>query len=68
MEQRLDGVRRTAFGVLTATILVAAPWMGWWLDRTGRRLAVAFGLADRGLENSARPEYRDRRSSGSARS
>jgi diguanylate cyclase (GGDEF)-like protein len=58
MEQRLDGVRRTAFGVLTATILVAAPWMGWWLIAPVVACAVAFGLADRGLENSPRPEYR----------
>ena len=28
MEQRLHGVRTIAFGVLTAAILIAAPWMG----------------------------------------
>jgi diguanylate cyclase (GGDEF)-like protein len=58
MEQRLSGVRKAAFGVLTLTILVAAPWMGWWLVAPVLACTVAFGLADRGLEASARPEYR----------
>jgi diguanylate cyclase (GGDEF)-like protein len=58
MEQRLVGVRRAAFAVLTGTILVAAPWMGWWLVAPVVACAVAFGIVHRGLENSARPEYR----------
>jgi diguanylate cyclase (GGDEF)-like protein len=58
MEQRLHGVRTIAFGVLTAAILVAAPWMGWWLVVPVLACAMAFGIADHGLENSARPEYR----------
>jgi diguanylate cyclase (GGDEF)-like protein len=58
MEQRLHGVRTIAFGVLTAAILIAAPWMGWWLVAPVVACAVAFGVADRGLENSTRPEYR----------
>jgi diguanylate cyclase (GGDEF)-like protein len=44
--------------VLTAAILIAAPWMGWWLVAPVVACAVAFGVADRGLENSTRPEYR----------
>jgi diguanylate cyclase (GGDEF)-like protein len=51
-------VRTIAFGVLTAAILIAAPWMGWWLVAPVVACAVAFGVADRGLENSTRPEYR----------
>ena len=58
MEQRLHGVRTIAFGVLTGAILIAAPWMGWWLVAPVVACAVAFGLADRGLENSTHPEYR----------
>jgi diguanylate cyclase (GGDEF)-like protein len=58
MEQRLHGVRTIAFGVLTVAILVAAPWMGWWLVVPVLACALAFGIADHGLENSARPEYR----------
>ena len=58
MEQRLRGVRTIAFGVLTGAILIAAPWMGWWLVAPVVACAVAFGLADRGLDCSARPEYR----------
>jgi diguanylate cyclase (GGDEF)-like protein len=58
MEQRLVGVRRAAFGVLTLAVLIAAPRMGWWLVAPVVACAVAFGIADRGLENSARPEYR----------
>lgn len=58
MEQRLRGVRAAAFGVLTAAILVSAPWMGWWLLMPVLACAVAFVLAGHGLANSARPEYR----------
>jgi diguanylate cyclase (GGDEF)-like protein len=58
MEQRLDGVRAVAFGVLTAAILVSAPWMGWWLVAPVLACAVAFAIAARGLTTSERPEYR----------
>ena len=58
MDQRLHGVRSAAFGVLTGAILIAAPWMGWWLVAPVVACAAAFGLAGRGLENSTRPEYR----------
>jgi diguanylate cyclase (GGDEF)-like protein len=58
MEQRLTGVRAAAFGVLTAAILVSAPWMGWWLLVPVLACSVAFVFAGHGLANSARPEYR----------
>ena len=58
MEQRLTGVRAAAFGVLTAAILISAPWMGWWLLAPIAACAALFGLAGRGLATSARPEYR----------
>jgi diguanylate cyclase (GGDEF)-like protein len=58
MEQRLGPVRTAAFGVLTLAILISAPWMGWWLVAPVVACAVAFGLADRGLATSAKPEYR----------
>jgi hypothetical protein len=58
MEQRLHGVRTIAFAVLTAAILIAAPWMGWWLVAPVIACAAAFGIAGRGLVSSARPEKR----------
>lgn len=58
MEPRLHGVRTAAFGVLTLTALISAPWMGWWLVAPVVACALAFGIADHGLEASARPEYR----------
>jgi diguanylate cyclase (GGDEF)-like protein len=57
MEQRLQGVRTAAFGILTAAILISAPWMGWWLVAPVVACALAFGVASRWLPASARPEY-----------
>ena len=57
MEQRLTPVRTAAFGVLTLTVLVSAPWMGWWLVTPVVACAAAFGVVGRWLPNSKRPEY-----------
>jgi diguanylate cyclase (GGDEF)-like protein len=57
MEQRLTPVRTAAFGVLTLTILVCAPWMGWWLVAPVLACAVAFAAIGRSLPTSTRPEY-----------
>src|SRR3954452_3552485 len=57
MEQRLRGVRAAAFGVLTAAILISAPWMGWWLVAPVVACAFAFGVVSRWLPTSGRPEY-----------
>jgi diguanylate cyclase (GGDEF)-like protein len=57
MEQRLQGVRAGAFGVLTAAILISAPWMGWWLLAPVLACGLAFGVVSRWLPTSARPEY-----------
>jgi diguanylate cyclase (GGDEF)-like protein len=57
MEQRLQGVRGAAFGVLTAAILISAPWMGWWLIAPVLACGLAFGVVSRWLPTSTRPEY-----------
>src|SRR5439155_5738831 len=57
MEQRLTPVRTAAFGVLTLTALVSAPWMGWWLVAPVIACAAAFGVVGRWLPTSTRPEY-----------
>ena len=58
MEQRIKPLRAWSFGVLAVALLVCGPWVGWW---TLIPLAVAgmmFVLTNRGLQTSARPEYR----------
>ena len=58
MEQRLKPLRTRSFAVLAVALVIGGPWVGWW---TLIPLAVAgtmFVLTDRGLQASARPEYR----------
>ena len=58
MEARLAPARRTTFGVLAASLLLAGPWVGFW---TLAPLAVGVAgylAADRGLRCARRPEYR----------
>jgi hypothetical protein len=42
MDRRLRPVRRNALGVLAATLMISAPWTGWW---TLAPLLVAAGLS-----------------------
>ena len=57
MEHHLRPARVALFGVLTATLIVLAPRIGWWpLVPLG--VAVAgFLIADRAVPRSSRPEY-----------
>src|SRR4051794_16178513 len=57
MEGRLTPVRGAAFGVLTLTAVISAPWMGWWLVVPILACLAAFGLAGRLMARSSRPEY-----------
>jgi diguanylate cyclase (GGDEF)-like protein len=57
MEERLQPVRRIAMGIVGLALIALGPWLGWW---TLIPLAIAaglFGLADRLLERTERPEY-----------
>jgi diguanylate cyclase (GGDEF)-like protein len=57
MEERLQPVRRIAMGIVGLSLIALGPWLGWW---TLIPLAIAaglFGLADRLLERTERPEY-----------
>lgn len=58
MEQRLKPLRAASFAVLAVALLVCGPWVGWWTLIPLAGAGLAFFLTDRGLENSARPEYR----------
>jgi diguanylate cyclase (GGDEF)-like protein len=57
MEQRLTPVRAASFGVLFLTVLVCAPWMGWWLVAPIIACGASFALVGRSLATSPRPEY-----------
>jgi diguanylate cyclase (GGDEF)-like protein len=57
MEERLKPVRAIAMGILGLALVVAAPWIGWWTLIPLVFAAALFGLADRILQNTERPEY-----------
>jgi len=58
MEQRLRPLRTWSFRVLASALLLSGPWLGWWTIIPLVAAGVAFAATDRGLERSARPEYR----------
>jgi diguanylate cyclase (GGDEF)-like protein len=57
MEERLQPVRRVTMGILAVGLLASAPWFGLWTLIPLAVAAALFGLADRLLERTARPEY-----------
>jgi diguanylate cyclase (GGDEF)-like protein len=58
MEQRLRPLRACSFAVLAVALLVCGPFVGWWTLIPLAVASLAFFLTDRGLQTSARPEYR----------
>ena len=58
MEQRLKPLRAASFAVLAVALLTCGPWVGWWTLIPLAMASVAFFMTDRGLQGSARPEYR----------
>jgi diguanylate cyclase (GGDEF)-like protein len=58
MEQRLKPVRTAAMGLLALALIASGPWVGWWTLVPLAIATVGFAAMDRGLEGSARPEYR----------
>jgi diguanylate cyclase (GGDEF)-like protein len=58
MEQRLKPLRALSFAVLALALLACGPWVGWWTLIPLGVASMMFFLTDRGLQASARPEYR----------
>jgi diguanylate cyclase (GGDEF)-like protein len=58
MEQRLRPLRACSFALLAVALLVCGPWVGWWTLVPLAFASATFFLTDRGLQTSARPEYR----------
>jgi diguanylate cyclase (GGDEF)-like protein len=57
MDQRVQPVRRAAFGVLAVALVVCAPWVGWWTLLPLGAAAMIFRVADARIAGLARPEY-----------
>ena len=57
MEKRIAPMRRRAMTVLAGALLLGAPWLGLWTLVPLVFAGVAFELAERGLDDSERPEY-----------
>jgi diguanylate cyclase (GGDEF)-like protein len=57
MEQRLKPYRRLAFLTLTISLVVGAPWFGFWTVGVLAGTSVVFGLVDHRLQQFARPEF-----------
>ena len=57
MDKRLQPVRRATFGVLALSLVLSAPWTGWWTLAPLVAAAAFFRLADLLTARSQRPEY-----------
>jgi diguanylate cyclase (GGDEF)-like protein len=57
MEQRIKPVRAVTMGILALALVAGAPWIGWWTLLPLVFAAGLFGVADRMLERTERPEY-----------
>jgi diguanylate cyclase (GGDEF)-like protein len=57
MDRHLAPVRRAAFAVLAAALIVSGPWVGWWTIVPLGLAAVGFRAADAWVERTRKPEY-----------
>src|SRR5829696_2788350 len=57
MDKRLQPVRRAAFGVLALSLVLSAPWTGWWTLAPLAAAAAFFRIADSLTARRERPEY-----------
>jgi hypothetical protein len=57
MDRRLRPVRRNTLGVLAATLMISAPWTGWWTLAPLVVAAGLFALAGRRGPQGSHPEY-----------
>ncbi|HEY8583534.1 MAG TPA: GGDEF domain-containing protein [Capillimicrobium sp.] len=58
MERRLKPVRAASLAILGVALVACGPWIGWWTLLPLALAALGFAVVDRGLDGSARPEYR----------
>src|SRR5947209_18685603 len=58
MEHRLKRVRISTMAMLGGALVFAGPSLGWWTVIPLAVCAVAFAIADHGLERSRLPENR----------
>ncbi len=58
MERRLTPVRGVTFAMLAFTLITFGPEIGWWPLLVLALAVCGFAVLGRGLEQSARPEYR----------
>ncbi len=58
MERRLRPVRAVSLLILGLALVLAGPSLGWWTLAPLVLSALAFAVVDRGLETSARPEFK----------
>jgi len=56
MDRRIAPVRRRAFAVLGAALLLCGPWLGWWTIAPLVGAVVLFAVADRATKRMERPE------------
>jgi diguanylate cyclase (GGDEF)-like protein len=57
MDKRLQPVRRNALAVLGATLLISAPWTGWWTLAPLGAAGGFFALAGRRAHGGPHPEH-----------
>jgi diguanylate cyclase (GGDEF)-like protein len=57
MDRRLTPLRKKVFAVLAVALVACGPWVGWWTLLPLLAAAFLFGVADRYVARSARPEY-----------
>ena len=56
MDRRITPVRRRAFAVLAAALLICGPWLGWWTIVPLLAAVALFAIADRVTARLRRPE------------
>jgi diguanylate cyclase (GGDEF)-like protein len=56
MSPRVRALRNLTFGLQAAVLIGCAPWLGWWTVAVLVVVGVAFGVCDRRMPGSRRPE------------
>lgn len=57
MEVRLEPVRNLSFGIILFALVVCGQWLSWWALAPTIFALAFFGLADRRVKRTSRPEY-----------
>jgi diguanylate cyclase (GGDEF)-like protein len=56
MSPRVRTLRNLTFALQAAVLIGCAPWLGWWTVAVLVVIGAAFGLSDRAMSRSPRPE------------